>query len=567
MTSGGFDEEFDFVVVGSGGGSMCAALVMRASGKSVVVLEKTDLLGGTTARSGGVMWIPNNPLMAKDGVEDSYEKSMTYLDATAGASIDAPGASKERLSAYVTQGANMVNFLMGQGVKLRRSPYWPDYYDDRPGGSAPGRTVMAEVFDVNELGEWKAKLRPNAIKVPATLDDSLTLTTFNRSWKGKKMLVKVGLRGLFGKLTGKDYVTAGNALQGRMLQAAVKAGVDLRVNAAVTSFILEDGAVKGVVIQRDGRDWRIGARLGVLVNAGGFAQNQEMRDRYAPGTSVLWTGAAPGDTGEMLQAMMGIGAGVAQMEERVGHQHVLPPGEENSDGQGITVTKVGSQLDIAKPHSIVVDQSGVRYMNESGSYMAFCKNVLERNKTVPAIPSWWIVDQYYMKTYMFCKRMPGSTLPQEWFDSGWLKKADTIEELAVKIGVDPTVLKDTVDRFNAGAREGRDPEFHRGDRAYDNWLGDIVHTPSQAIGPVDKAPYYAAPVHPGDLGTYGGVITDDQARVLREDGSVIPGLYATGTSTASVMGRYYPGAGSSVGPSFVWGYVAAKHAAGAGNQL
>ncbi|HKX78433.1 MAG TPA: FAD-binding protein [Novosphingobium sp.] len=565
MATGQFDEEFDFVVVGSGGGSMAAGLVMRQAGKSVLILEKTEYLGGTTARSGGVMWIPNNPFMAQEGVEDSYEKAMTYLDATAGQSLDAPGASKARRSAYVTEGPKMVDFLVKQGVKLRRAPYWPDYYDDRPGGSAPGRTVTAQLFDLNELGEWKSKLRPTAIKVPVTLDKTVTMATFNRTWKGKFVALEMVARGLWGKLTGKDWATAGNSLQGRMLQAAIKAGVDLRVNAGVKSFIVEDGAVTGVVTEKDGREWRIGARNGVLVNAGGFAQNQEMRDKYMPGTSVLWTGAGPGDTGEILREMMGLGAATAQMEERVGHQHIIPPGEENTHGDGINISNISSQMDVCKPHSIVVDQTGVRYMNESGSYMEFCQNILARDKIVPASPSWWIVDAHYLKTFMFCKKMPGTPIPQEWFDAGFVIKGDTIEELASKINVDPAVLKATVDRFNANAREGKDPDFHRGERAYDNYLGDVVQSPTPALAPVDKPPYYATRVYPGDLGTYGGVVTDDFARVLREDGSVIPGLYATGTSTASVMGRYYPGAGSSVGPSFVWGYVAAKHASGSGN--
>lgn len=567
MTSGGFDEEFDFVVVGSGGGSMVSALVMREAGKSVVILEKTEYLGGTTARSGGVMWIPNNPFMAKEGVEDSYEKAMTYLDATAGQSENAPGASKARRSAYVTEGPRMVNFLVEQGIKLRRGTFWPDYYDDRPGGSVAGRTVTAQLFDLNELGEWKSKLRPSAIKIPITLDKTMTMATFNRTWKGKFVALGMVLKGLTGKLTGKDWANAGGSLQGRMIKASVDAGVDLRVNAGVKSFIMENGAVKGVVIEKDGRDWRVGARNGVLVNAGGFAQNQAMRDKYIPGTSVLWTGAAPGDTGEMLQAMMDMGAATAQMEERVGHQHVIPPGEENTHGDGVNISRISSQMDVAKPHSIVVDQTGVRYLNESGSYMAFSKAQLKRNETVPAIPSWWIVDQHYLNTFMFCKMMPGKPIPQEWFDTGFVIKAETIEELASKIGIDPKVLKDTVERFNANARKGLDPDFHRGEREYDKWLGDVVQKPNEALAPVDVAPFYASRVVPADLGTYGGVVTDANARVLREDGSVIEGLYATGTSTASVMGSFYPGAGSSVGPSFIWGYVAAKHASGTGNSL
>ena len=214
----------------------------------------------------------------------------------------------------------------------------------------------------------------------------------------------------------------------------------------------------------------------------------------------------------------------------------------------------------AKPHNIVVDQSGVRYMNEGGSYMAFCQNMLKRDKIVPAIPSWWICDQHGREKYH------GGNPPKEWIDSGFLKCADTIEGLAAQIGMDPIMLCNTINTFNDNAREGVDREFGRGNRAYDNWLGDFHRQDgSHTLGPIEKGPFYAAPVVPGDVGTYGGVVTDENARVLREDGSVIQGLYASGISTASVMGRIYPGAGSSIGPSFVFGYVAAKHAANAGN--
>jgi 3-oxosteroid 1-dehydrogenase len=224
-------------------------------------------------------------------------------------------------------------------------------------------------------------------------------------------------------------------------------------------------------------------------------------------------------------------------------------------------------MNYAKPHSIVVDQTGLRYMNEGGSYMEFCQNLLNRNETVPSLPSWWISDEQSMSKYMFCGTMPGTKKPQVWYDSGFLIRADTIEELASKIDVEPAVLRSTVDRFNAFARAGRDDEFKRGARAYDEWLGDHYHQPSNTLGTIEVGPFYAAKVWPGDVGTYGGVVTDVNARVLREDGTPIEGLYATGTSTASVMGRFYPGAGSSVGPSFVFGYIAAKHAANASNSV
>ena len=548
-----FDETFDFVVVGSGGGSMCSGLVMRQAGKSVVILEKTALIGGTTARSGGVMWIPDNRFMKRDGVPDSQEQANTYMDAVVGDHNDTPGATRARRTTYVEQGTKMVDFLVDQGIKLNRVTYWPDYNDEMPGGSEKGRTVVADLFNVNELGEWKHKLRPNFIPIMSTLDEMLKLRFIKKSWEAKRIAVRFGLRTIFAKLTGKHFVTAGAALQGRMLQASLKAGVEFRTETPVIELIVEGGRVTGVLAQRDGKPYRIGARLGVLVNAGGFAHNQEMRDKYIPGTSVKWTNVTEGDTGEMILEMMRHGADIAQMEEMVGNQMTIPPGMEDEPikpvVQGVT----------AAPHAILVDQTGVRYMNESGSYMTYCQGMLARNKTVPAVPSWAIMDSQFMTNYALVTPLPSAKKPQAWYDSGYLKKADSIEELADMLKIAPASLRATVDRFNGFVAKGHDDDFNRGDRAYDRWLGDPYHATNASLGAIAEGPFYAVEVVPGDVGTYGGVVTDENARVLRADGTIIEGLYATGISTASVMGRAYAGAGASVGPSFVWGYVTAKH--------
>ena len=548
-----FDETHDFVVVGSGGGSMCCALALRGGSKSVVILEKTSLIGGTTARSGGVMWIPNNRFMKRDGVPDSIEQANSYMDAVIGDHNDTPGATRARRQTYVKVGSQMIDFLVEQGIRLNRVSYWPDYRDEAPGGSERGRTVVAELFDVNELGPWKSKLRPNFIPMMSTLDEMLKLRFIKKSWESKRIAVRFALRTIIAKLTGKHYVTAGAALQGRMLQASLKAGVEFRTGAAVKELIVEDGAVKGVVAEIDGNLRRIGARLGVLVNAGGFAHNQAMREQYQPGTSAKWTNTAEGDTGEMILEMMRHGAAIAQMEEMVGNQMSIPPGMENDAVkpvvQGVT----------AAPHAILVDQTGVRYMNEAGSYMTYCQGMLARNKMVPAIPSWAIMDSQYMRNYGLIAPFPSAKKPQNWYDSGYLRRADTIDELAVLLNMEPAVLRGTVDRFNGFVAKNHDDDFNRGDRAYDRWLGDVYHKSNASLGSISEGPFYAVQVVPGDVGTYGGVVTDEHARVLRENGLPIEGLYATGVSTASVMGRAYAGAGASVGPSFVWGYVTAKH--------
>jgi len=549
-------ESFDFVIVGSGGGSMAAALLMRKAGKSVVIVEKTDKVGGTTSISGALMWIPNNRYMKADGILDSTEQAMAYLDAVVGDHPDTPGAKRTKRLAYVEQSNEMLEFLIAQGIRFRRNPDWPDYYD-APGASYPGRTVSAQLFDINRLGEWKDKMRPFMLPLPAYLDEAVrNLAYIKRSWKARGVLLKVMMRAVGAKLKGQKLVTGGNAMQGRMLEAALKAGVEFRLDSPVKEIVVEDGRAVAVIVEKDGARQRVDARLGILLNAGGFARNQEMLDRYIPGMRADCTNVTPGDTGEVIEAGARAGAALATMDAFIGGQVTIPP---NSPARPMMMS------DMTKPHTLLVDQSGTRFVSESSNYTDLTRALLERNKQTPADPSWMVFDSQYIDTYMLVGTMPGASKPQAWYDEGFLHRGETIEDLAKSLGADPATLRATVDRFNSFARNGRDEDFNRGASHFDKFMGDAVDTKSPVLGTVEKGPFYALPIYPGDVGTFGGLLTDEYARVLREDGSVIPGLYATGTTAASVMGRASPAAGVNVGQSFTWGYVAAKHAANLDN--
>ncbi|MEO6248262.1 MAG: FAD-dependent oxidoreductase [Sphingomicrobium sp.] len=555
----GFDETFDWVVVGSGAGSMSSALVMRQAGKSVLILEKSRFIGGTTALSGGVVWVPKNRFMSADGEADSIEAGITYLDA---ACADIPGSNHEKRLAYVNGAYRMIDFLVDQGVELERgSKFWPDYYDELPGGCKTSRTVVAKPFDKNELGAWAKKLRKGFLEVPVKLDEGMKLAYERKDPALKKLKRDLILRTIWTRLTGKHFVTAGAALQGRMLKASLAAGVEFRTDAPVSELIVEDGKVTGVVAMIDGHPRRFAGRLGVLVNAGGFAQNQAMRDRYMPGTQAAWSQTNESDTGDLHGEMERIGGVLAQMDQMVGYQTTLAPGWEKQ------LVSPPAQSLTGKPHAILVDQTGVRYMNEGGSYELFCENLLERNKTVPSLPSWAILDHQYVEGYQVAGKWIDRKAPKGWIESGYLHTGDTVEQLAASIKVPPGALKASVDRWNGFVRAGKDADFHRGERAYDEWLGDPYHGPIRALGTIEKGPFYAVPVVAGDVSTYGGAVTDAKARVVRADGTPIEGLYATGVSSASVMGGVYPGAGASIGPSLTFGYIGAKHAAGLDNQL
>lgn len=559
-----FDATYDWVIVGSGAGSCIAALVMREAGKSVLVLEKTRYLGGTTAKSGGVMWIPDNRFMRQDGDADTAEAAMRYLDALQDLDGgEAPGTSREKRQRYVSEATRAIDFLVERGVKLRRGPaFWPDYYDELPGACKTTRTVVAEPFDLKELGGMAGKVRPGFAPFNVLLADAMEMGHSRTNPRAKRMLAKVALRTIRDKLLGRKFTTAGAALQGRMFKAATDAGVEFALESAVEELLFEGGRAVGVRVASCAGERRIGSNLGVLVNAGGFSQNQAMRDRYAPGTRAQWSQTSEGDTGEMIEELERAGGRLAQMDQMVGYQATLAPGWEDA------YVAPGAQGLTGKPHAILVDQSGKRYMNEGGSYELYCENMRKRNEQVPAIPSWAIFDRQYVEKYKVADKFIDKKIPEGWIESGYLRTGQTIEELAARIEVDPATLARTIKRWNGHVRAGKDADFDRGARLYDNcgFVGDPFSEAS-SLGTIERGPFYAVPVVPADVSTYGGVVTDCNGQVVDAQGEPIPGLYATGTSTASVMGNVYPGAGASIGPALAFGYIAARHAAGLDNRL
>jgi 3-oxosteroid 1-dehydrogenase len=542
---------YDFIVVGSGAASAPASLIMKRYGKSVLVIEKQGVVGGSSALSGGVIWIPNNHHLNAAGGEDSPERARTYLDAIVG--DPGPASTPARKDAFISNGSEMVRFLESRGMKFLHAN-WPDYYDTAPGGLAMGRSLAAPLFDVKELGSWAPKLAKHPItsSMPVVSADAVHLNTLMVHWRGKQVMAGVVWETLKNKLFGRLTRGAGNALQGRLYQILLREQIPIWTDTPVKDLIMDEGRVAGVVVERNGETVEVGARRGVLINAGGFSRNLRMRELYQPKpTSVDWTAANVGDTGEMIESAMGIGAAIDLMDEAVwGASSYLPDG---------SLFCFHSPNDIGKPHCITVDAKGQRFADENLSYMEYG----QRMYAAGAVPAYAIFDRRHRDQYTWGVMPPGVAAAAKYVKSGYMKKADTLEDLARQSGIDPQGLARTIARFNDFARKGVDEDFHRGESAYARYYGDSKVKPNPVLGAIERPPFYAVPLQPGDFGTMGGLVTDEYARVLRQDGSVIPGLYATGNSTASVMGRRYAGAGATIGPSMVFGYIAANHAAGA----
>ncbi|HEY0117775.1 MAG TPA: FAD-binding protein [Cellulomonas sp.] len=544
-----FDLVTDVVVVGSGSAALTAALAAADGGRDVIVLESTDLVGGSSAMSGGGAWIPNNPVMKAAGVEDSYEKARQYIDLCIG--DVGPASSPERRHAFLTEGPAMVSFLQGLGFTYVHARGYPDYYPERPGGSAVGRCIEGERWNTKKLGPWAKKVR-GYIPLPGHTYEFAQINLSFRTLKGFLTAANVvGIQTIGRALIGQRPAGMGNSLIGQLLYLALERKVQVLTESPLVELITEGDVVVGVVATRDGKPTRIGARRGVMLAAGGFAHNDAMRQKYEEHPiTTTWTSANPGDLGGAVQAGMAVGAATALMEDAWWGPTVINP-----DGSAQFLLAERSL-----PHGFIVDASGERFMNESESYVDAGHHTYERNRTVEAIPAWLVMDARHRRWYPFAINLPGIT-PKKVLESGALVKAGSLEELAAKTGIDAEGLRRTASRFADFARTGKDEDFHRGDSAYDRFYSDPRVKPNPNLGAVSDPPFYAAKVYPGDLGTKGGLLTDELARVLREDGSVIEGLYAAGNTTASVMGHTYPGPGATIGPAMTFGYIGGKHAA------
>jgi len=541
-------ETYDFIIIGSGAASVCAALVAQAAGKRALIVEKTNLFGGSTSMSGGVLWIPNSRQMHAAGVTDSYELARTYIDACVG---DAGAASSpERRHAYLTEAPKAVEFVESHGMRLSYADGYSDYYEGRrPGGIARGRALEADLFDIRKLGSWADRLRPNYFGAPILVHEASDLSAAGRTWASKVAGMRLAWR-LFRNRTGARLVGCGAAVQGRMLQIALQHKVPIWLDTRVKGFVRTGNRVTGLVVEREGAETELTARHGVLLNSGGFARNLEMRQRYQPQpASIDWTNANPGDTGEMIEAAMAQGAAIALTDQAWWTPISLMP-----DG-----TRALHPVDMSKPHSIMVDSSGRRYVNESGSYMEIGTAMYARHKSCPAVPSWLVLDSRHRKWYPWGAHLPGQT-PEEWLTKGYMIRAESLDDLARQTQMDAATLRATVERFNGFARSGKDEDFGRGIGAYDRFYGDPSVKPNPNLGEISQPPFHAVRTYPGDVGTGGGLMTDEHARVLRDDRTPIEGLYATGNCTATIWGRCYPGPGVSIGGSMVFGYIAARHA-------
>lgn len=544
-----FEHTTNVVVVGSGAAGLTAALAAHDAGREVIVLESMNEVGGSTALSGGGFWIPNNPYMKACGVKDSYEDALTYMNEVI--PEKGPASSKERREAYLKNAPEMVSWLEGLGFKGKYAQGYPDYYPECSGGCAAGRCVESDLFDPRLLGkQWKDKV--HTIPVPMHTYEANKFTLVLRTWAGFRTTMDIVFRrAILWRLMGKQRVSMGGALIGQLLKMLLDRSIPVWLETPLESLITEGDAVVGVVAKKGGKNIRIRATHGVMLAAGGFEHNDAMRQQYQQHPiTTEWTSGAAGNKGDGIQAGIAVGAAVEMMDEAWWMPTLM-----HKSGPVPTV------FERSLPYSMIVDSSGQRFMNESQSYVECGHQQYERNKVVPAIPAYLILDSRHRKYYMLGTSMFPRITPKSAYKEGFITRADSLPELARKMGIDENGLVATAKRFSQFARNGKDEDFHRGESAYDRFYSDPRVKPNPNLGPIDEPPFYAIKVWPGDLGTMGGLLIDEHARVLRKNGSVIPGLYAAGNNTASVMGRTYPGPGSTIGPAMVFGMLGGRHAA------
>ena len=539
--------EFDVVVAGSGAAGMTAALTAADLGLSVVVIEKAGAFGGSTARSGGGIWAPGNAVLRAAGVTDTPGQARAYLAHVAGA--DVPASLRE---AFLEHGPGMLDLVLGQTpLRLAWVPGYADYYPEAPGGLARGRSVEPVPFDSRKLGAELGHLARPYLPSPVAITQAeyRWLSLGPRHPRAMLAGARVAVRAARGRLRGHRVLSLGQALAAGLRAGLVARGVPVWLDVPMTGLEVQDGRVTGVYATRDGESVLIRARRGVLVATGGFERNEEMRRRYQrEPVGSQWTTGAPGNTGDGILAGLEAGAAVGLMDDAWWGPAIPLPG--------------GPYFCLAErslPGCLLVNGAGQRFVNEASPYVDAVHAMYDGNTPGnPHIPAWLVFDQRYRDRYVFAGLPPGKALPRRWYAAGAVVRAQDLAGLAREMAVDAAGLVKTVTRFNEFAAAGRDEEFGRGDSAYDRYYGDPRVRPNPNLAPLARPPFYAVKIVPGDLGTKGGLRTDSRARVLREDGTPIPGLYAAGNASASVMGHSYAGAGATIGPAMTFGYIAAR---------
>jgi 3-oxosteroid 1-dehydrogenase len=542
-------DAYDVIVVGSGAAGMTAALTAAKRGLQVLVIEKASVFGGSTARSGGGIWIRNNEIILEKGVPDSAASAATYLE-----KVVAGETPKDKQAAFLSHGPSMISFVLNNSpLKFRFMEGYSEYYPELPGGLSNGSSLEPEALDGKILGAELKTLNPPYIPTPPGV------VVFGADYKWLN-LVAVNARGIAvaaqsvaryvrALFLGQKPLTMGQALAAGLRKGLIDANVPLWLDTPLVDLrVQEDGRVDGVIIQRSGQTVSLTARRAVILGSGGFEHNLEMRRLYQrQPIGIDWTVGAQSNTGDGIQAGERVGATLELMDDAWwGPSLPLP------DGPYFCLAER------TLPGSILVNGEGLRFVNEGAPYTDVVHTMYDQNKDPKTMPIWLITDQTYRDRYLFKDVLAALPLPEAWFEAGVAFKHKTVEGLAEQIGVPSAALRATITRFNEFARKGRDLDFKRGDSVYDLYYTDPSVGPNSALGELTKAPFYAFKIVPGDLGTKGGLRTDSRSRVLRSDGSVIEGLYAAGNVTASIMGHSYPAAGSTIGPAMTFGYIAGQ---------